>query len=97
MRKAGGNDIELCIPASRGKPVAITKSQAGTIYPKRGLDDKDHPIPGLYFGRLNSAIGLLLRVACGSSDAQKIPLADLDTIVTKNAVGGRGVEVEIRK
>ena len=33
----------------------------------------------------------------GSGDAQKIPFSDLDAIVTKNAVGGRGMEVEVRK
>src|ERR1700674_1616948 len=36
-------------------------------------------------------------MACRSGYAQKVPLADLDAIVTKNAVGGRGVEIEVRK
>ena len=38
------------------------------------------------------------RVASARSGyAQKIALANLDTIVTKDAVGGRGMEIEIRE
>jgi hypothetical protein len=34
--------MDVCIPVRRGKPPAITKSQASKVCSKRGRNDEDH-------------------------------------------------------
>src|SRR5579859_7772346 len=80
--------MKVCTAAWRDKLPTITKSQA-ISFVRNGLrKEKDRLFPQADLANLTPR---------ASGHAEKIPLADFDAIMPQNAVGGRGVEIEIRK